>query len=123
MNALFVATAGPNLQPRACEPLLERTVYLRRQAQGWVVSVDGAFLLSTIDEDAGFRCACDARHVGGGEPLRLLILSCPWAAAYAWPEGELNERRAALKPASSGAAVHQDRDDGATQTHHAEVAA
>ena len=105
MNAPFVAVTDQDSQPRACEPLVERTVYLLRQTQGWVVSVDEALLLSTIDEDEAFRCACDARHVDGGEPPRLLILSGPSAAAYAWPKVKSNERHAALKPASSGAAA------------------
>ena len=112
MNAPPFAIADPDLQPRACEPLLEKTVYLRRQAHGWVVNVDEALLLSTIDEDEAFRCACDARLVDGGEPLRLLILSGPSAAAYAGPAVSANELQAVFKPALGSAAVHHDINGG-----------
>ena len=123
MNAPFVAVTDQGSQPSACEPPLERTVYLRRQARGWVVSVDEALLLSTVDEDEAFRCACDARLVDGGEPLRLLILSGPSAAAYAGPAPNPNELQAVLKPASGSAAVHHDRNGGQAPTRPAEVAA
>ena len=123
MNAPCFALADQESQPCACEPLVERTVYLRRQVRGWVVSVDEALLLSTIDEDEAFRCACDARLVDGGEPLRLLILSGPSAAAYAGPAVNPNELQAVLKPASGGAAAHHDRKGGQAPDRPAEVAA
>ena len=123
MNAPSVGTGAPYSQPYACEPIVERTVYLRRQAQGWVVSVDQALLLSTMDEDEAFHCACDARRVDEGEPLRLLILSGPSAVAHACPAVDPNEFYAALKPALGAAAVHNDRNGGPANNHGAEVAA
>ncbi len=124
MNAPFVAVADQDSQSRAGEPVMERTVYLRRQAQGWVVSIDGARLLSTIDEDEAFRCACDARQVEEGEPLRLLILSGPSAAAaHEWPVVNPNEAQAAAKPISGSAVVDPHRDGRAAPDHRAGVAA
>ena len=126
MNAPCVAVADPDSQhsqPRACEPLAERTVYLRRQAQGWVVSIDEALVLSTINEDEAFHFASDARWAGGGEPLRLLILSGPSAAAYAWPAVDPNGFHGALKPALACATVHHDCGGGSSPSHAAEVAA
>ncbi|WP_174300479.1 hypothetical protein [Caulobacter sp. S45] len=73
-------------------------MYLRGQAQAWVVSLDEACLFSTIDEDEAFRFACDARRVEGGEPLRLMILSGPSAAAYEGSAVNPNEVEYVAKP-------------------------
>ncbi len=115
MNVPYSAFADQDWQSRACEALVETTVYLRRQAQGWIVSIDETLLLSTIDEDEAFRCACDARHVDGGKLLRLLILSGPSAATYPRPAASPNELR--------GAAVHHDRNGDPSPTQRIEVAA
>ena len=123
MNAAFVAVAGQDSKPRVGEPVVESTVYLRRQARGWVVSLDEVLLLSTMEEDEAFCCACDARRVEGGEPLRLLILSGPSAVAYPWPAVNPNEVQAAGQPASGGAVAHDDRNGGAAPDHLAGVAA
>ena len=114
MNAAFVAFAGQDSKPRVGEPVVESTVYLRRQARGWVVSLDEVLLLSTMEEDEAFCCACDARRVEGGEPLRLLILSGPSAVAYPWP---------AVNPNEVQAVAHDDRNGGAAPDHLAGVAA
>ena len=117
MNARCVAVADQDLQSRACEPAGERTVYLRRQAQRWGVSIDEALLLSTIDDDEAFHCACDARRFERGEPLRLLILSGPSAAAYEWAVVNPNQAQAAAKPTLGDAVVRHDCKGCAAPEH------
>ena len=59
----------------------ETTVYLRREPHGWSVSLDDVLLLVSEDEEAAFQRACEARLGEGGAPLRMLILSGPFAAS------------------------------------------
>ena len=59
----------------------ETTVYLRREPHGWSVSLDEALLLVSEDEETAFQRACEARLAEGGAPLRMMILSGPFAAS------------------------------------------
>ncbi len=123
MTAPYVVVADRDPQSRPGEPVVERTVFLRRQAHAWVVSLDEALLLSTIDEDEAFRCACHARRVEGGEPLRLLILSGPSAAVYECPGVDPNDAQPADKPTSDSASGHHDQGSCAPPRRRAGVTA
>jgi predicted RNase H-like nuclease len=47
MTTPGLALADRELRSPACASAIERTVYLRRQAQGWIVSLDEVLLLAT----------------------------------------------------------------------------